>query len=417
MARLANFATPKLRVLSKISPWNKVNLGEYLSFKNGINADKDSYGSGYKFINVLDIINNDFIKHDSIIGSVSVDEKTFLNNEVAYGDILFQRSSENREEAGQSNVYLDKKHTATFGGFVIRGKPLKDYNPIYLNYLLKSWLVRREVIRKSGGSTRYNVGQDTLSSVELFITDCEDEQNEIADVFSSVDIKIKLLKEKHVLLEQYKKGVMQKLFSQEIRFKDENGNAFPDWSNAKFEQVFERVTQKNKENNQNVLTISAQRGLINQQKYFNKSVSAKNVTGYYLLNNGDFAYNKSYSKGYPMGAIKRLNNYEKGVVSTLYICFKSHGNQHDEFWEQYFEAGLLNREISKIAQEGARNHGLLNVSVTEFFKDITVHEPSEKEQIRIAEFLGTLDKKLELVSQQIEQTQTFKKGLLQQMFV
>jgi type I restriction enzyme S subunit len=117
-----------------------------------------------------------------------------------------------------------------------------------------------------------------------------------------------------------------------------------------------------------------------------------------------------------MGAIKRLNNYDKGVVSTLYICFKTHGAQHDKLWEQYFEAGLLNREISKIAQEGARNHGLLNVSVTEFFRDITVHAPSEKEQIRIADFLGALDKKLELVSQQIEQTQTFKKGLLQQMF-
>jgi len=243
------------------------------------------------------------------------------------------------------------------------------------------------------------------------------EQQKIANFLSDVDKKISLLEEKHLLFKQYKKGVMQKVFSQDTRFKDENGNNFPDWQNTKFGKVFERVTQKNKENNQNVLTISAQRGLINQQKYFNKSVSAKDVTGYYLLNNGDFAYNKSYSKGYPMGAIKRLNNYDKGVVSTLYICFKSSGKQYDAFWEQYFEAGLLNREISKIAQEGARNHGLLNVSVTEFFRDITVHAPSEKEQVRIADFLEALDKKLKLISQQIEQTQTFKKGLLQQMFV
>lgn len=275
---------------------------------------------------------------------------------------------------------------------------------------------KRFALEQKTGGTRTRLYYKKLIGWETRLPSLE-EQNKISDFLMAIEKQIDLLKEKHALLKQYKKGVMQKLFSQEIRFKDENGNAFPDWSNAKFEQVFERVTQKNKENNQNVLTISAQRGLINQQKYFNKSVSAKDVTGYYLLNKGDFAYNKSYSKGYPMGAIKRLNNYDKGAVSTLYICFKSHGKQHDAFWEQYFEAGLLNREISKIAQEGARNHGLLNVSVTEFFRDITVHEPNEKEQVRIAEFLGTLDKKLDLVTQKIEQTQTFKKGLLQQLFV
>ena len=105
------------------------------------------------------------------------------------------------------------------------------------------------------------------------------------------------------------------------------------------------------------------------------------------------------------------------MVSTLYICFKIHGEQHDEFWEQYFEAGNLNREINKIAQEGARNHGLLNVSVTEFFQDIKVQMPSKKEQKRIAEFLGALDAKINAVNEQVELTQIFKKGLLQQMFV
>ena len=121
-----------------------------------------------------------------------------------------------------------------------------------------------------------------------------------------------------------------------------------------------------------------------------------------------------------MGAIKRLNNYEKGVVSTLYICFKGIkgiNGVNDQFYEKYFEAGLLNREIHKIAQEGARNHGLLNVSVTEFFRDMKVTKPCLAEQNKMASFLGELDKKIDFTNQQIEQTQTFKKGLLQQMFV
>ena len=204
---------------------------------------------------------------------------------------------------------------------------------------------RRLLIRYSTSSANTNINQESLQKLTIAVPELR-EQQKIADFLSAVDKKISLLKEKHALLKQYKNGVMQKLLKREIRFKDDNGNAFPDWQELKFGDVFERVTRKNKTNNLNVLTISAQRGLINQEKYFNKSVSAKDVTGYYLLENGEFAYNKSYSKGYPMGAIKRLNNYERGVVSTLYICFKTVAGQYDQFWEQYFEAGNLNREIS-----------------------------------------------------------------------
>lgn len=219
------------------------------------------------------------------------------------------------------------------------------------------------------------------------------------------------------LLQEYKRGVMQKIFSQELRFTQDDGSAFPNWEEKKLGDVFSRVTRKNSENNKNVLTISAQQGLINQEEFFNKSVSAKDVTGYYLLKKNEFAYNKSYSKGYPMGAIKRLTKYNKGVVSTLYICFKAKNELEVNFYEQYFNSGFLNKELHKIAQEGARNHGLLNLSVVEFFRDILILEPSIKEQEKIADFLSTIDNKIEAISNQIEQVERFKKGLLQKMFV
>lgn len=210
---------------------------------------------------------------------------------------------------------------------------------------------------------------------------------------------------------------MQQMFSQQIHFKNEGGEAFPDWKKKHFGEVFNRVTQKNTEKNQNVLTISAQKGLVSQLDYFNKSVAAKDVSGYYLLEKGDFAYNKSYSQGYPMGAIKPLKLYDKGVVSTLYICFRPKAGFSGDYFEQFFNAGMLNREITKIAQEGARNHGLLNVSVKEFFEDIKLPVPHEKEQQKIAQFLQSIDNKIDAVAEQIEQTKQFKKGLLQQMFV
>jgi type I restriction enzyme S subunit len=118
-----------------------------------------------------------------------------------------------------------------------------------------------------------------------------------------------------------------------------------------------------------------------------------------------------------MGAIKRLKIYEKGVVSTLYICFSTKNEVEAQFYEKYFEGGFLNHELSKIAQEGARNHGLLNMSVVEFFRDITLDYPTIKEQKKITDFLTAVDQKIEAIAQQIKLTEQFKKGLLQKMFV
>ncbi len=260
--------------------------------------------------------------------------------------------------------------------------------------------------------------QLTVKEINLFKFNIPSlpEQQKIASFLSAVDEKILQLSRKKELLEQYKKGVMQQLFSGKLRFKDENGNDYPDWEEKKLGEIAKRVTRKNKENNLNVLTISAQQGLISQLEYFNKSVSAKNVTNYYLIEKDDFAYNKSYSSGYPMGAIKRLNKYEKGVVSTLYICFVFNTNVSLEFMEHYFEFGLQNKEIEKVAQEGARNHGLLNIGVSDFF-EILISFPSPQEQQKIAAFLSCIDAKIEKVNQQLEKVQGFKKGLLQQMFV
>jgi type I restriction enzyme S subunit len=254
-----------------------------------------------------------------------------------------------------------------------------------------------------------------LKSID-FIFPSLPEQTKIASFLTVVDEKLTSLKQKKTLLEQYKKGVMQQIFSQELRFKDDNGNDFADWEEKKLGEVAKRVVRKNKENNLNVLTISAQQGLISQLEYFNKSVSAKNVTNYYLLEENDFAYNKSYSKGYPMGAIKRLNKYDKGVVSTLYICFVFNKNVSLEFMEHYFEFGLQNNEIEKVAQEGARNHGLLNIGVNDFL-GIDILFPSSEEQTKIANFLVAIDEKINHCQDQIEKAGIWKKGLLQQMFV
>ena len=189
-----------------------------------------------------------------------------------------------------------------------------------------------------------------------------------------------------------------------LRFKEFND----EWCYQSLSKYVNRITTKNKNNESDlVLTISAQYGLVDQTFFFNRSVSSSNLTGYYLLNNGDFAYNKSYSNGYPWGAVKRLNKYNQGVVSSLYICFKTNNLIDSNFLEQYFETNKWYQQISEVSVEGARNHGLLNIAVNDFFN--TKHYiPSIKEQEKISKFLSLLDKKIELQTKKIEDLKLFK---------
>lgn len=192
-----------------------------------------------------------------------------------------------------------------------------------------------------------------------------------------------------------------------------------DWDIFKFSSIFERVNRRNCENNNNILTISANYGLVNQEKYFNKVVASSDTSNYLLLYKGEFAYNKSYSSKYPMGAIKLLEKYEKGIVSNLYICFvnKPNINFSKQFFKFYFDAGRLNSEIYKIAQEGARNHGLLNMSTNDFFNTNIIIPTNIKEQEKIAEILSAWDDGIETLEKLIEQKEVFHKALMKNLLI
>lgn len=291
----------------------------------------------------------------------------------------------------------------------------QSFIPLFLYFNLDN---RYEELRglSTGGGGRGGLNLGILNSLTSNFPSLQ-EQEKIANFLSSIDKKISLIEEKLELFREYKKGVMQKIFSQELRFKDSEGNDYPEWEEKKLGEVFERIIEKNVENNTNVLTISAQYGLIFQVDFFNKSVAGKDLSKYYLLQKGDFAYNKSYSNGYPMGAIKKLKFYEKGIVSTLYICFRLKNKKYStNYFEQYFESKKIDKNIQEIAQEGARNHGLLNISVQDFF-NIYIPFPLLEEQQKIADFLSSIDSKIENIEKELEGLKEFKKGLLQQMFV
>ncbi|HDH7093433.1 TPA: restriction endonuclease subunit S [Staphylococcus aureus] len=198
----------------------------------------------------------------------------------------------------------------------------------------------------------------------------------------------------------------------ELRFPGFEG----EWEEKKLGEVTDRVIRKNKNlESKKPLTISGQLGLIDQTEYFSKSVSSKNLENYTLIKNGEFAYNKSYSNGYPLGAIKRLTRYDSGVLSSLYICFSIKSEMSKDFMEAYFDSTHWYREVSGIAVEGARNHGLLNVSVNDFFT-ILIKYPSLEEQQKIGKFFSKLDRQIELEEQKLELLQQQKKGYMQKIF-
>ncbi|MEU7170477.1 restriction endonuclease subunit S [Micromonospora tulbaghiae] len=187
------------------------------------------------------------------------------------------------------------------------------------------------------------------------------------------------------------------------------------WTRKPLNEVVSRVTQRNHTGETNALTISAKDGLVSQTDYFNRRVISDDARQYFLLQCGDFAYNKSYSIGHPVGVIRRLDRYERGIVSPLYICFRPNGNVDSNFLRHYFEAGSVDDQIAWVAKEGVRNHGLLNVGVGDFFS-IDVDLPPLKEQQRVAEILDSLDESIRSTERLIVKRQSLRDGLLQEFF-
>ena len=278
---------------------------------------------------------------------------------------------------------------------------------IYLYNYLK--LEKSNIINKFLQGGQGNLSADIIKNLQIPLPPLP-EQKKIADCLSTWDCAIEKQSQLINALTQRKKALMQKLLTGKKRlpgFSEE-------WKEVKMGDLFEKINRKNEEGNTNVVTISAQRGFVKQTDFFNKSVASETLDNYSLIYHGEFCYNKSYSNGYPLGATKRLIAFEKAVVTTLYICFKikDQKKSNGSFFEQFFEANSLDRSLIKIAQEGGRAHGLLNVSLSDFF-NIKIKLPPIEEQTAIAEILATADRELQLQKEKLVQLQQQKKGLMQ----
>ena len=268
---------------------------------------------------------------------------------------------------------------------------------------------------------QWRIHESDFLKIEISVPSVE-EQRKIGAYLDQLDNLITLHQRKFEKLTNVKKSMLEKMFPQngcsypEIRFK-----GFTDaWEQRKLGELVDRVVRKNTNNESTLpLTISAQYGLVDQITYFNNRVASRDVSNYYLVLNGEFAYNKSTSDGYPFGAVKRLDLYEKGVLSTLYIVFSPKKEQQvdSDFLTVFFDTDRWHKGVAERAAEGARNHGLLNISAEDFF-DIDLSVPKDvAEQKQIGAFIRQLDNLITLHQRELEKLQNIKKSMLEKMFV
>lgn len=278
----------------------------------------------------------------------------------------------------------------------------------FRTYALKHPQVIRELSRIATGISVYSVSKSYISKILLPLPPIS-EQKKIAACLYTWDRAISVYSHLIYKKELGKKWLMQVLLTKKKRLK-----GFDDeWIEVTIGDIFCRITRKNTEDNTNVMTISAQKGFVRQTDFFTKTVASESLTDYFLIEKGEFCYNKSYSNGYDWGATKRLKDFNKAVVTTLYICFKLKNEDHSgDFFEQYFECNLLNKGLTKIAHEGGRAHGLLNVTPHDFFS-LKIKIPSKNEQIAIANVLNTADRELLLLRSRLEKIKDQKRGLMQ----
>ena len=303
-------------------------------------------------------------------------------------------------------------------GWLLIRDTQNQFDPVFLCHMLGTPKMLDQYRMFASGSTVNNLNKDLVGNATVPVPN-RNEQVEIGKYLDELDSLITLHQRKYDKLCVLKKSMLDKMFPKggslypEIRFA-----GFTDpWEQRKLGEVARRVTRKNENGDSDLpLTISAQYGLVDQRTFFNSQVASKDMSGYFLLHRGEFAYNKSTSTDSPWGAIKRLEKYDMGCVSTLYICFELLSEDPD-FLVTYYETDRWYKAVQLIAAEGARNHGLLNIAPDDFFETQICIPKRIDEQRQIGAFFDRLDSLITLHQRKLKLLRNIKKSMLDKMFV
>lgn len=286
-------------------------------------------------------------------------------------------------------------------------RPNKKFSNYFIYQVLVSPLGQKEIESQIAGQALKRITLTKINNFEYYFPLLR-EQRKIASFLSAVDEKLQSLKKKKELLEQYKKGVMQKLFSQELRFKEDDGNNFPEWEVKNGNEIFDSISNKNHKSDLPILAITQEHGAIPRNLIdYSISVTDKSIESYKVVQEGDYIISlRSFQGGI------EYSNYE-GICSPAYIILRPNVPIDNFFYKSYFKTRKYIKELQKNL-EGIRDGKMVSYK---YFSDIKLPYPCIKEQTKITNFLSALDDKINTVQIQIKKTETWKKGLLQKMFV
>ncbi len=401
-------SVPKLRFKEFDGAWAITPLKNISKIYDGTHQTPNYVEKGVPFYSVEHVTANNFSNTKFIADDVYQAEIKRVKLEK--GDILLTRIG----DIGTTRL-IDWDVFASFYVSLALLKISQENHSSFVNQYIKSPFFQRELHERTihvAFPKKINLGEIGLCVIKIPVLE---EQTKIASFLSAVDEKISQLTQKHQLLSQYKQGMMQKLFSQQIRFKADDGSEFGEWEEKTLNEIASKQSNKNKDDSiTEVLTNSATQGIIKQSDYFDREiVTESNLNGYYIVNLNDFVYNPRISVHAPVGPIKR-NKKCLGVMSPLYTVFTVKKGDLT-YLEYFFDSNFWHDYVKGVANSGAR-HDRMNITNKDFF-DMPILYPCLEEQTKIANFLSAIDQKIEVVAQQIEQAKQWKKGLLQQMFV
>ncbi|WP_377111915.1 restriction endonuclease subunit S [Pseudoalteromonas sp. M58] len=402
---------PSLRFVEFDSSWEKYNLSDLGEFKNGVNKAAEDFGHGMPFVNLMDVFGQNSIGLPEL-DLVNSTEKERELYSIKKGDTLFIRSSVKRQGVGETAVCEHDIKDTVYSGFLIRFRSNDNIEHGFKRFCFWTSKFRNSLLRMSTTSANTNINQESLSKLKLALPTIE-EQQKIADFLTSVDKKNSLLKEKYALLNQYKKGVMQKLFKQEIRFKDENGKAFPDWQEKTMNQVLSPEFREIPKPSKKYLALGIRSHMKGTFQKPDSDPDAIAMEKLFVVRPNDLVVNITFAWEGAIAIAKTED--DGGLVSHRFptYTFKKNEATH-RYFKHIIQLKRFKYMLDLISPGGAGRNRVLSKS--EFLK-LKWELPSVKEQEKIADFLDTLDNKLQALNEQIELTQTFKKGLLQQMFV
>jgi type I restriction enzyme S subunit len=273
-------------------------------------------------------------------------------------------------------------------------KAIQFYGGADVKFMLQWFLsIKNRLLHKVVG-TGIGAGKlemDDLKSITVGIPSSQ-EQLKIVEFLSVVDERLRLLEKKKRALEKYKKGVMQKIFSREIRFKDENGNSYPNWEMRPLFEIVDQVKRAASKgvHGLEVLTISAGTGFMAQSERFSQVIAGNNIGNYTLLRRGEFSYNRGASKRFRYGCIYLLQKHVEALVPNIYKSFAFKNGCDVGFYSQLFSTGYADRQLRRFISSSVRLDGLLNISTKDFYS-LLVPISTAREQKEIADFLHELD--------------------------